>query len=126
MLVEKIQIAAFTYFSSGMTLLQADMGAKFLVNSILIQGRADANQWVTRFKVRVSDDTLHWVNVLSDGTTTDAADGFVFQGNTDRNTVVQVTFENPILTRHVRLLPQAFVGHYSLRWEVLACEAPGG
>ena len=104
--------------------LQADLGDTHLVSSLFLQGRGDEHQqWVTTFKLQVSDDASTWFNVLSDGTTAPTStDGDVFQGNADRTTVVEVTFENPILTRHVRLIPITSVRHMSLRWEIMTCE----
>ena len=99
----------------------------FVVSTILIQGRADAPQWVTSFRLAVSDDGTNFEFVTADGSTSpSAAAAQTFTGNTDQVTVVTVSLPVPITTRHVRLLPLTFTGHYSLRWEILACEASSG
>ena len=37
-----------------------DFGRVTTVRKIATQGRRDANQWVTRYKLTYSLDTLHW------------------------------------------------------------------
>ena len=40
--------------------LKVDFGRTTTIQKIVTQGRRDANQWVTRYKLTYSLDTLHW------------------------------------------------------------------
>lgn len=80
------------------------------IAGIAIKGRADANEWVTKFSVKSSLDGSTWVNV--DG-------GKVFTGNTDRNTLVKVKFDTPINTKYIRIYPKAISGYMSLRADLI-------
>ncbi len=40
--------------------IQADLGAVVIVTGVLIQGRSDLDQWVTKFKVEHSNDGVYW------------------------------------------------------------------
>ena len=44
-----------------------------------------------------------------------------FYANNDRNTIVCNSF-SPLVARFVRLYPQTWVNHTSLRWEVYGCD----
>ena len=68
---------------------------------------------MTSYKFAYSADgvTYHYV------TSADGSDR-VFVGNRDRNTVVEHSFDAPIVTRFVRLYPQTYSGHMTMRWEV--------
>ena len=88
----------------------------------MLQGRGDHNQYVTSFTLAVSDDGATFRFVKRDGSTSAIDDNaVVFPGNSDQNTVVEVRLPVPIETHYVRLYPQSFVGHFSLRWDILRC-----
>eukprot|EP01132_Coremiostelium_polycephalum_P002327 gene2327-2873_t len=77
--------------------------------ALALQGRGDADQWVTSFKVTYSLDNLNWFEYEN---------GKVFQGVKDRNTVVPLFFDPPIEARSVCLHPVTWHNHISLRWEL--------
>ena len=46
--------------------IQADLGAIRSVSGIVIQGRSDYNQWVTKYQVQYSEDGVTWKYVKDD------------------------------------------------------------
>ena len=77
---------------------------------VIIQGRGDADQWVTSFKVSTTVSGNIWENV---------DEGKVFPGNNDRNQKVRVRFAQPVYARTVRIYPQTWVGHMSMRFDAV-------
>ena len=47
--------------------------------------------------------------------------GQLFDGNKDRNTIVYQTLSQPIGARYVRILPEAWNNHISMRMELYGC-----
>ena len=47
--------------------------------------------------------------------------GQLFDGNKDRNTIVYQTLSQPIRARYVRILPEAWHNHISMRMELYGC-----
>ena len=45
----------------------------------------------------------------------------MFDGNKDRNTIVYQTLSQPKTARYVRILPEAWYGHISMRMELYGC-----
>ncbi|XP_066300020.1 uncharacterized protein [Branchiostoma lanceolatum] len=96
--------------------LQVDLGELKRVTGTIVQGRSDAYQWVTSYKLQYSVDRITWLTYAgSDGTE------MVFAGNRDRNTPVTNLLTNPVDARYVRFLPQTWLGHISMRAEILGC-----
>ncbi|EGC28494.1 hypothetical protein DICPUDRAFT_160079 [Dictyostelium purpureum] len=77
--------------------------------ALSIQGRGDADQWVTSYKIRYSLDNVTWV---------DYRNGAAIQGSTDRNTVTTHFFDTPLRARSVAIHPLTWSGHVSLRFEL--------
>eukprot|EP00931_Biecheleriopsis_adriatica_P094337 TRINITY_DN679_c0_g1_i6.p1 TRINITY_DN679_c0_g1~~TRINITY_DN679_c0_g1_i6.p1 ORF type:complete len:3274 (-),score=593.17 TRINITY_DN679_c0_g1_i6:142-9879(-) len=92
--------------------MQIDLGSVKHVKGTVTKGRADWNQWVTKYTVQHSRDGVAWVNV--DGT---------IEGSTDRNTEVVTTFPGPVQARFVRFTVQAWKSHISMRAAVITCTA---
>ena len=46
-------------------------------------------------------------------------DGKVFPANTDRNTKVRVQFDEPVYARTIRIYPQTWQKHITLRFDVI-------
>ena len=87
--------------------IQVDLGSEYWINAVSLQGRADSNQYVTKFRIRYS---------LTDENNLRNLD--VFEGNKDNTSVVKRTFKEPILARVIRLYVLEYVNHPSLRWEL--------
>jgi hypothetical protein len=85
---------------------QMDNGKIAKIVGVAIKGRKDCcDQWVKTFKVKYYDA----------GTWKDVDGGATFTGNTDRDTQVEVKFATPVTTRYIRIYPQTWNKHMSLR-----------
>jgi len=83
-----------------------------LIVRVATQGRADADQWISEYYLKWSLDGEEW-NVVEGGR--------LFQGNTDRNTIVKHDI-SPILARCIRFCPTKWNSHMSMRCEVYYAE----
>ena len=73
---------------------------------VAIKGREDCcDQWVKTFKAKYYDA----------GTWKDVDGGAIFTANTDGATQVEVKFATPVTTRYIRIYPQTWNNHPSLR-----------
>ena len=87
--------------------LQIDIGAVVEVRGILTQGRQDAAQWVTEYKVQTrSDGASSWTDV--DG-------GRVLAGNVDSTSTVVQRFVQPVQARFFRVQVTKFSAWPSMR-----------
>ncbi|KAK3706338.1 hypothetical protein QZH41_006606 [Actinostola sp. cb2023] len=93
--------------------IQVDLNRVTKVTGIATQGRTNANQWVTKYKLQYSSDGKTFNNYEG---------GKVFTANKDRNSVVKHNLYKPIIARYIRVLPQAWQGHMSLRMELYGCK----
>ena len=84
---------------------QMDNGKIADIVGVAIKGRKDSDQWVKTFKVKYYDA----------GTWKDVDGGAMFTGNTDRDTQVEAKFAIPVKTRYIRIYPQTYNNHASLR-----------
>ena len=90
---------------------QMDNGKIADIVGVAIKGRkTDADkawgpQFVKTFKVKYYDA----------GTWKDVDGGATFTGNTDHDTLVEVKFATPVKTRYIRIYPQTWNKHMSLR-----------
>ncbi|XP_072042492.1 uncharacterized protein [Amphiura filiformis] len=98
--------------------IQAELPGEKWVTGVKIQGRADAAEWVTYFKVLHGYDGNYMKYVQDPNTQTD----MVFDGSTDQNTVSVTTISPPVLASFVRVCPTEWYGHISMRFEVLVCD----
>jgi len=79
-----------------------------LWTGVTIQGRGDADQWVTKFMVKYTNDGKKWYFIDN---------ACEFTGNADRNTKVTQQFSTPVTATTIRICPKAWNGHISLRFE---------
>jgi len=68
------------------------------------------DQWVKTFKVQYKGTSETWVDV--DG-------GKIYTGNTDKDTRVDVIFDTPVEGRYVRIYPQTWNSHMSMRADII-------
>lgn len=97
--------------------IQIDLYKESKVYGIATQGRNTGSQWITKYEVMYklrAEDEFKWARNSSD-------DGFVMDGNDDATTVVQQTFARPIVGRYFRIKVVAYIGHPSLRFDLLLC-----
>jgi len=90
---------------------QMDNGKIANISGVVIQGRANNDQRVTTFRVKYRDSGETWSDV--DGSA-------IYTGNTDRDTKVEVTFATPLNTRYIRIYPETWNGHMSLRAGIIS------
>jgi hypothetical protein len=89
------------------TWYQMDNGKIAEISGVAIKGRLDCcDQWVLTFKVKYMG---------SDGIWKDVDGGKGYTGNTDRDTQVNVDFTTPVTARYIRIYPQTWNNHISLR-----------
>ena len=90
---------------------QMDNGKIAKIVGVAIKGRKSGStqswgpQFVKTFKVKYYDA----------GTWKDVDGGATFTGNTDHDTLVEVKFTTPVTTRYIRIYPQTWNKHMSLR-----------
>jgi hypothetical protein len=99
----------------GTQFMQIDTMEVQSLSGVVVQGRRDADQWVTRLSMQVSSDGQEWISVQC---------GMVFEASKDRNTKTQIFFRKPVKGRYIRLFPEAYHGWPSMRAAVLICERP--
>ena len=85
---------------------QLDNGVVGKITGVAVKGRTCCGQWVKTFKVKSKGAT---------GTWTDVDSGKIYTGNTDMTTQVDVTFDAPVDARYIRIYPQTWNNHMSLR-----------
>ncbi|XP_056395153.1 coagulation factor VIII [Hyla sarda] len=99
--------------------LQVDLTHEMKATGVVIQGASSSftSMYITDFFVSFSNDGKNWafVRELNDQRK-------VFQGSTDSDTPVWVTFDSPILSRFIRLHPEKWKGGIALRMEVIGCD----
>lgn len=88
---------------------QIDNGVVDTISGIAIKGRKDYTQWVKTFKVQYKGTSETWVDV--DG-------GKIYTGNTDKDTRVDAIFDTPVEGRYVRIYPQTWNSHMSMRADI--------
>ncbi|CAH1778931.1 unnamed protein product, partial [Owenia fusiformis] len=90
--------------------IQADLGRVMIVTGVITQGRNGNAQWVKSYKFSYGE------------TETDLKEyGMILPGNVDQNTKVTNMIERPVLARFVRINPQTWHVHISLRFDVIGC-----
>lgn len=85
--------------------IQVEFPKPLTLSAVSIQGRGDCNQYVTRFRVLVSDDGRAFMNTCE------------FPGNTDNTTPVTRPFPRPVRARFARIQILEYVIHPSLRFD---------
>lgn len=93
--------------------MQFDTGSVQTIVGVVMQGRADAKEWVTQFRAEVSPDGIQWVKVGC---------GRVFDANYDRHSKVKVKFQEPVFARFVKIMPVEWHVWPSMRAGALVCE----
>ncbi|XP_022778337.1 uncharacterized protein LOC111319871 [Stylophora pistillata] len=95
---------------------QVDFGRWTRVTAVATQGRQDYNQWVKKYSLSYSYNEVFWATVKNE-------DGSkqVFNGNSDRYTVVRNLVDRPVVTRYIRIYPEEWYGHVSMRTEFYGC-----
>ncbi|XP_036295249.1 inactive carboxypeptidase-like protein X2 [Pipistrellus kuhlii] len=89
---------------------------------VITQGRNSLwlSDWVTSYKVMVSNDSHAWVTVKN------GSGDMVFEGNSEKEVPVLNELPVPMVARYLRVNPQSWFpdGSVCLRLEVLGCPLP--
>jgi len=101
--------------SKGDQWIQVNLYKPKTVYGLMIQGRSQIQQWVTKFKVQYGDDvnSLKYISVGSKP--------LVFDGATDPDTAYARRFPKPIETKFIRIVVDNFYVHPCLRFDFLEC-----
>ena len=91
-----------------------DLGFVHIVKGVVTQGRGGNTQWsnqrVTRYKVSYSTNNVNYTPI---------SNGKVFNGNTDSDTKRENLFYPDIQARYIRIYPQSWEHHMSMRAGVI-------
>ncbi|XP_051528865.1 retinoschisin 1a [Myxocyprinus asiaticus] len=97
--------------------LQIDLKEVKVVSGILIQGRCDSDEWITKYSVQYrTNEKLSWI-YYKDQT----GNNRVFYGNSDRSSTVQNLLRPPIIARYIRIIPLGWHTRIAIRMELLLC-----
>jgi hypothetical protein len=126
--------------------VQVDLGTEKRVAAVITQGRGDADEWVTLYRVEHSLNGVHYFTLgeyianwtlYANGTTAtnvptvnatnaDASPlSRTFAANSDRNTMVRNPWHTNTVARYVRVFPLAWHTAPALRFDVEAIPPPG-
>ncbi|XP_028401252.1 coagulation factor V-like [Dendronephthya gigantea] len=92
--------------------IQIDLSRDKDITAIATQGRKDADEWVKSYIVSYSTDGKEFQCYQDDGVWK------LFEGNTDKNTVQKNDLSSPITARFIRIHPQSWFDHISMRIEL--------
>ncbi|XP_053710090.1 inactive carboxypeptidase-like protein X2 isoform X2 [Synchiropus splendidus] len=88
---------------------------------VITQGRSSLwSDWVTSYKVMVSNDSHTWI------TLTNGSKELIFAGNREKEIPVRNIFPAPIVARYIRVNPLSWFhsGSICMRVEILGCPLP--
>ncbi|XP_017289389.1 inactive carboxypeptidase-like protein X2 [Kryptolebias marmoratus] len=89
---------------------------------VVTQGRNSlwSSDWVTSYKVMVSNDSHTWITV------TNGSEDLIFRGNREKEIPVQNIFPSPVVARYIRINPRSwfYSGSICMRVEILGCPLP--
>ncbi|XP_020615957.1 lactadherin-like [Orbicella faveolata] len=85
------------------------------VTRVAIQGRVDEDQWVESFSLSYGYDSVLFQDYTEEGVKR------VFPGNNDRYTPVSNDLKYPIITPYIRIHPESWHDHISMRTEFYGC-----
>eukprot|EP00808_Paulinella_micropora_P022495 g53486.t1 len=86
------------------------LGRSVHVSGLVTRGHAIKYQWVTKYKVKVSNDGV---------TYNDVDNGYVFTANTDRSSKVAISFAMPVPAKYVQIAPVEWHDGICIRAAVL-------
>ncbi|EDO33997.1 predicted protein, partial [Nematostella vectensis] len=95
--------------------LEVDLGAVFLLAGIATQGHPSENEFTRSYKLLMSLGGQQWETYKENNTDK------IFNGNTDKTTVVKRTFSIVTAARYVRVNPMTFQGYKQMRVELYGC-----
>ncbi|XP_034716053.1 inactive carboxypeptidase-like protein X2 [Etheostoma cragini] len=89
---------------------------------VITQGRSSlwSSDWVTSYKVMVSNDSHTWITLKN------GSKDLIFTGNKEKEIPVQNIFPAPMIGRYIRVNPRSWFpsGSICMRVEILGCPMP--
>ncbi|XP_029312759.1 inactive carboxypeptidase-like protein X2 [Cottoperca gobio] len=89
---------------------------------VITQGRSSlwSSDWVTSYKVMVSNDSHTWITLKN------GSKDFIFIGNREKEIPVRNIFPAPVVGRYIRVNPRSWfhIGNICMRVEILGCPMP--
>ncbi|TKS89760.1 Inactive carboxypeptidase-like protein X2 [Collichthys lucidus] len=90
---------------------------------VITQGRSSlwSSDWVTSYKVMVSNDSHTWITLKN------GSEDLIFRGNREKEIPVRNIFPVPVVARYIRVNPRSWFnsGNICMRVEILGCPMPG-
>merc|ERR1711892_644830 len=100
--------------------LQVDLGQIMKVSGVMTQGNPQADEWVSEYKVMFSDkDRSDWHIYMNH----EGSDAAFFSGNTNRYTIAEGLFRQPITARFIRVVPTKWAKKISMRIDIVGCKS---
>eukprot|EP00118_Oscarella_pearsei_P028832 m.3048 g.3048 ORF g.3048 m.3048 type:complete len:513 (+) comp9027_c0_seq1:429-1967(+) len=98
--------------------MQINFEKKKTITAVATQGRADADEWVTSYQIAYSTDGSNWIFYKDE----ESREPKMFDGNSDRESVVKNSFGKGIYAQSIRIRPQSWHGSkLCLRAEFYGC-----
>ncbi|XP_061564388.1 inactive carboxypeptidase-like protein X2 [Cololabis saira] len=89
---------------------------------VITQGRSSlwSSDWVTSYKVMVSNDSHTWVTLKN------GSEDMIFPGNREKEIPMRNIFLTPVVARYIRVNPRSWFhsGSICMRVEILGCPLP--
>ncbi|MFT7807315.1 inactive carboxypeptidase-like protein X2 [Arapaima gigas] len=89
---------------------------------VITQGRSSlwSSDWVTSYRVLVSNDSHTWVTIKN------GTNDMIFKGNVEKEVPVLNEFPAPVVARYIRVNPRSWFsgGSVCMRVEILGCPMP--
>ena len=101
--------------------IQVDFDEPTAVSGVVTQGRQDAAEWVTLYKLQ------HYAPAPANAWTTISRNGndAIFEGNYDQSSKIYNALPGNMVAMRMRLLPVSWHGGIALRWQMYGCYTKG-
>lgn len=101
---------------------EVDARRLYKFTGVITQGRSSlwSSDWVTSYKVMVSNDSHSWITLKN------GSKDLIFIGNTEKEIPVRNLFPTPVVARYIRVNPRSWFssGGICMRVEILGCPLP--
>ncbi|XP_037609804.1 inactive carboxypeptidase-like protein X2 [Sebastes umbrosus] len=101
---------------------EVDAKRRTKFTGVITQGRSSlwSSDWVTSYKVMVSNDSHTWITLKN------GSKDMIFTGNREKEIPVRNLFPAPVVGRYIRVNPRSWFhsGNVCMRVEILGCPMP--
>uniref|UniRef100_A0A667WNY4 Contactin associated protein like 3 n=1 Tax=Myripristis murdjan TaxID=586833 RepID=A0A667WNY4_9TELE len=104
-------------YSDSFQWLEVDLGGRTKITAVATQGRYGSSDWLTAYLLMFSDTGHNWKQYRQEDSIG------AFPGNSNADSVVQHTLQQPVVARYLRLIPLDWNpnGRIGLRLETYGC-----